>query len=555
MMRRVRLGILAISVLLLAGCSQIPTSGPVGVGPTSKPNDPAIVFLPRAPQPGESQEDIVSGFVQAASAGDDFSVARQFLTPKFAPTWQPRARVLVYDDAGEVRTRSATQLSLDVTSVAEVNADGSYTASSSARSLPFGLERVDGQWRISSAPIGILLAEKVFQRLLKPVPLQFFDASYTRLVPDVRWFRSPTSQASASVQASTIVRALVTDPTGVLGQGVAVTAFPDRTRVRSVSTGADGVMTVVLAVQGGDPSTEAATRMQQQIAASLPLAPTSLRLIVNGRTMPAASEVPTQGAASASTVLLNGRFGSLQSSGTVSEDAVLGKRIEALKPTEVTVSDRQPLAAVLAKGRVVLVTPTGAPVVDTRLDLVAPTLDQRGWTYSVPMGDSSGLWAISSKGRRVSLSTTELGGLEVHSIEVSPDGTRMLVLVQTGKGPQAYVAGITRSADGTPTGLTSTQAAVDLPTTGLTAQDATWTDDDSVAVLASGTDGNDVVVAQQLGALSTQLGQLANAVSIVGSGGQLVARVDNGNLLVREINVWQSAFATDVDVTVLAVQR
>ena len=59
--------------------------------------------------------------------------------------------------------------------------------------------------------------------------------------------------------------------------------------------------------------------------------------------------------------------------------------------------------------------------------LIAPTMDQRGWVYSVPKDSPSGMRGREREGARVSL-LADLPGTSVTSIEVSPDGTRMLVL-------------------------------------------------------------------------------------------------------------------------------
>lgn len=543
----------AIAALLLAGCSEIPLAGPVGIGRTESPEDPAIVFLPAAPAPGAKPADIVSGFVQAASgAGNGYAVAKQYLTKDFAADWRPNDGVLVYGKAPEVVATGRESFELQVQTVARVEPDGTYTPSVQSLRMPFRLQQVGGQWRIAEAENGIVLAQTVFERTFSPRTLEFFDPAWTRLVPDVRWFAKGAKETA-------VVRSLLRGPAGALSAGVTSTAFPPGSTLQGLSGEVDGSTTVVLAVPGAQPARRMTDRMQQQLARSLQIQqPDSLRLVVNGTVAPTAPVLTVQGAAQVPVVYADGRFGTLQSSGAVSEDAVLGKRVAALRPTSVTVSSRQRLAAVRARnGNVVIVGATGNPrVVDDRPGLTAPTIDQRAWTYSVPADDPAGLIAVSSAGRVVRLPATTLGGTEVTKIEVSPDGTRLLVLVRRVAESVATVAGIQRSADGTPTGLSTDQYPLTVPSGKAT--DATWIDDASVAILTSGNDGSDTVTAQQVGGLTTPIGRLSNATSIVGTSSKvdLRARDTTGNVLEPSTSaVWQNVFPTAVDVDVLAVQR
>jgi hypothetical protein len=547
--RRGRIVAALAAVLLLAGCAEIPKAGPVGNGPTQIPDEPTIVFLPNPPSPGAKPEEIVSGFVQAG-AGNNFSVARQYLTKSFAAQWRPTASVLIHDKALNVVQQDKQTIELDVPTVARVAPDGTYTPSVQMQKLGFRLQQVGGQWRIAQAPDGIVLAQTVFERRFKPETLQFFDPGYRRLVPDVRWF------TTRSKPTGSVVRALLAGPAGPLQGGVTTTAFPDGTKLESAALAADGSTTIVLTVPGRDPSKQVTDRMQQQLIRSLQPSG-ALRLLVNGRQAPAAPELQVQGPAQVPVVYAGGRFGTAQSTGAVSEDSVLGKRIAALRPIAVTVSAGQRLAAVQSgDSRVAVVTPDATRVVDRRPGLIDPTLDQLGWTYSVQKDDPTGLMAFSKDGHGGDRPVADLGGSRVIAIEASPDGTRMLVLAQRATGEwEAYVAGIERDATGAPTGLTTDQYPIDVPSS--PAIDATWVDDSHVAILTGGTDGSDTVTTQQLGGLSTPAGRLSNAISIVGTSSKsdLRARDNTGNVLEPSGNVWQNVFPATVDVAVLAVQR
>lgn len=558
-MRAARVAALVAAVLLVAGCSEIPTSGPVQAGSTEGPNDTTIVYLPPPPAAGASQREIVTGFLSAASAGGDFRVAKEYLTSGFAETWQPQERVLVQEAQPKVRSTSSSELTLQIPISARVEANGVYRPSSSTVTLDFHLAREGGQWRIDDAPDGIVLGESVFGRNYRPGALEFFDPSYTRLVPDLRWFPAPSSGLLAGrADAASVIDALIAGPAGPLSGGVAVNALQGAT-VDAVETEPGDVTTVELSVPGGPPSSTVIGRMQQQLIRSLPLAtPSALRLIVNGRIASPVKALVNQPTSLNAYVVLDGRFGTLTSTGTFTEERTLGKRIVDLRPRAVTVSVRQGLAAVLTEGReVAVVTPSGSRVVDRRSGLVDPTLDQRGWVYSVPAQSPGRLIASDQKGNSIAL-VADLGGNAVTAIEVSPDGTRLLALVQSAAGPTAFVVGIERDDDGTPTALTTSKYEVALDGTGPTGLDATWVDDGSVAVLVGSPD-IDRVFKQQLGGVGLPLGQLPNAVSIVGtsSSDDLRIRLQTGALLVYSSPEWQSESGAGepVAVEVLAVQR
>ena len=79
------------TALALVGCSSIPTSSPVGHIEDDS-GDPGAnnARIPDGPEPGDSPSDIVRGFLRAgAGTGNNFSVARSFLTEGEAQKWSP----------------------------------------------------------------------------------------------------------------------------------------------------------------------------------------------------------------------------------------------------------------------------------------------------------------------------------------------------------------------------------------------------------------------------------------------------------------------------------
>lgn len=534
----------ALLVLLLAGCTSIPTRSGVIPGPTQAPDDPRLIVVPPLPESGADPRTIVDGFVQAAIEGGAYGIARRYLTPEFAKRWRPEAGVLVYQTSWTTRSTGQRSVVVTVPVSGRLDANGVYSPDDGEVPLPFSLQKVGGQWRIASAPNGIVLAQDSFQRAFQRQDLQLLDPTFTRFVPDLRWLPNRDSQTAP------LVRALVTGPSPTLASGAVPRVFPEGTRVRRVTAAAGGAVVVALDVPGDPPSTAALQHMGQELSRTL--GPQfSVRLLVNGRPAPSAgAPVPTPLGQQAFG-LAGGRFGPITANG-VTDDPALGKAVAATRPTAITVAPRQRLAVVTTTTGVAVVTAGTTRFVDRRGGLADATLDQRGWVYSVPRDESGPLVSRSAKGAAAPLSV-RLGGLEVRSIEVSPDGTRLLLLLRGAGRPVAYVVGIERNADGAPTGLSSSRSIVAL--TADDATDATWLDDAQVAVLVNDGDTQSVVT-QPVGGLPSSLGPLPSAASaIVGVTDLRALTVDGGDVYIRPNDLWQREFDKPVRVQVLAVQR
>ncbi len=123
-------------------------------------------------------------------------------------TWNPRAGVTVYRPGDRaLRQVSEGEYVLSVTPVATVDEAGDLAVAGDAGdiSLPFTLARQDdGQWRITKAPDGVVLDRNRFERVYSSYDLQFFDPSWTYLVPDTRWF--PMQYAATSIAEALVER-------------------------------------------------------------------------------------------------------------------------------------------------------------------------------------------------------------------------------------------------------------------------------------------------------------------------------------------------------------
>src|SRR5690606_31515900 len=107
------LAVLIALAAVLSACAGLPTSGPVNPGLQSDevPED-NFLYYPEGPASGATPEQIVQGFVEAAtSPAGDWATAREFLTEDFADAWEPGSFVVI--DVSNGRTYDDTLLATE----------------------------------------------------------------------------------------------------------------------------------------------------------------------------------------------------------------------------------------------------------------------------------------------------------------------------------------------------------------------------------------------------------------------------------------------------------
>jgi hypothetical protein len=189
--------------LLLGACVGIPTGGPVGSVDIDLDDDGGdIITRADPPQPGATPTQLLAGFLTAQRAPQgNYSVARLYLTDSFRTEWSPSERVMVSDSPLVPEQVSETEFELDVSVEALVGPAGNYAelADSEQQSLGYGFERnAEGEWRISTAPPGILLSSAQFDRDFGAYPLYFHDPAVPSSCPTCGGSRTPPHAPTAS---------------------------------------------------------------------------------------------------------------------------------------------------------------------------------------------------------------------------------------------------------------------------------------------------------------------------------------------------------------------
>jgi hypothetical protein len=556
---------IVVAAGVLSACVGIPASGPVVEGPTI---DKAVrvpsVYQPEGPTAGADQEQIVRGFIAAfVGPQNDYKVARQFLTTEFSGKWEPRSSVLVRSGGFSFTSVDENTMTYSFKTRAAVDATGSYTEASTPlpQTLTYTLVKEGKQWRISDAPSGIVLSDGTFPNVFSSQTLYFFDPSLQHLVPDLRWFPSGTAPTR-------IVNALLAGPPPWLQKGVVTSVFPDGTGLTSPK-----VVLVSSGVARIDLSSEALTAkdrerqlMKLQLTASLSglASVRSLDITAEGAPYPipdSGGDVPefqrqVDGRAA---VLRDGQFGYYANGKVTPIDqvsaGVLSVGLPGAPPTAATVDAKRSAAAVLGAGGVYAVR-SGEPkavLVDDRPGLIAPTLDGFGYVWSVPADNPAAIRVFGPDNAPHDLAPTLPTDSRIVSFDVSRDGARIAVLLETDSGPRVIVAGIIRDAGQRSVPTTLGAPILDVVAESGTAVDATWLDELSVATLTSADDVT-TVTRYQVGGMNSSMGRPGDGISIVGGNDSDNLRVLDADHVI-DVPRGSSWSSTEVKVDFVATQR
>jgi len=577
MRRRVprALGALAAvaALLLLAACAGLPTSGEVksGLALGDSPDDPDILLLASGPVDGAGPQRIVEDFIEAAiTPTDNWLVAQSFLTPEYRAMWRPNAGVLI-DEGKESRTFTSSldedadgedgdsedgengdtaEIEVKIEQVAGVDEAGAYSEALGETTLSFVVVKTEGQWRISKAPDGVVIDRPRFPRVFEDYPLQYFDQSWTRLVPDVRWL------PRRATIATTITQSLIEGAPSPWLDPAVQSAFPsDVTLARdAVRIDADQIADVALSRSAQSLDQTTLARMRTQLQATLEAAGvqvSQVRFNVDGRALDAGVvKVVEDTADAASIVLKDGAFGTLVGTEITPLEGISDEITTISQPiSAVDVSADQTRAAVqLDDGHVQIAADGRLVRLDSRPALVKPSLDPYGYTWTVPSNAPSQLTAWRSDGTSYPIADAWPTAASVSGIRVSADGARIAAIETIGGEVWIAVAAVIRDDTGLPTALGEPR-----PLTRLTgsASDLVWLGADRLGVLIE-QDGPKVLT-QIVGGTGSVEAAPAAALSLAGarSAASLKVLAATGSLFSRSGSAWRES---TTGVTLLATR-
>ena len=504
-----------VLAVLLGGCVNVPTSGPierVKGAQQSCQNCVAVEVLP--PSPGDDPQQIVDGFLRAnAIYQPTYDVAKRYLTRESAQSWKPQAGVTVYN--GTTTIEGSDRVRLTGRTVGAVAADRSYTAIGGKLDQPFTLVRQDGEWRIDAPPAGLLVAYYSFAQFYAPYDLFFLAngrpdgqtgaAQSPVLVPDPIYlpkFRSPDSVASA------LVKQLLVGPTTWLAGSVTTAVPPETTLSVDSVTIANGVAAVslsdtVLALPDTQRSLLAA-QIVYTLKEAVAIQGVSITVNQQGFRVPESDPttlvVPTTSISSQLDpispnagnqlyVVSKGRV-ALVDAGTGQLRDFAGQLGSDVRSLAVSVTDTD-LAAVTSRGTRLVQTPTAAAGAQARTvlsgveGLARPQFTRFGELWALGReGGRQRLWWIA--GDKVNaVDAPELAERDITAFRLSPDGVRIAFLVRTANGSRIAVARVERGERVSVEDL----RALDTRQTGTSPltqfKDLSWVDATHLLVLAS----------------------------------------------------------------------
>jgi hypothetical protein len=547
---------LVVATLVLSGCAQIPTSGPVKSGgdPRLAQADNRVRSIGRPPRPGDSQTAVVEGFLaSSADFRNDHAVAREYLTPTAAQSWRPQTGTVVYEPtASPPIVVDSDDLSVEYGERGQINEDGSFTSVTPDTTVTrsFHLTKVDGEWRISALQNGLLLSSSDVDDAYHRVALYFVAPSGTTVVPDLVFLPELPGLTTK------VVARLLRGPAADL-QGAVTTAFPDGTAldVNAVSV-SNGLATVQLNSAARQANDEARVQMSAQIVYTLKQFPdiTRVRIKAGGQ------DLGVTGGVEQSVTLWplfdpdylttnepsayyshGGAIGTFGKNGFNAVRGSGGRGVPPLQTPAVSL-DLQRLAAVGNHGRTVYVGPmavnaTMRPRISGK-DLSQPSWDrgQNLWVVNRATGE---LWYLAdgAQDAQVVALPRDPTGLSLTGVSVGRDGARVALIFGTGRDAILKVAAIQRieTVDGS-----ERVGIIDMhePRPDLRGvRNATWADATTIAVLGSvGGSGSGPFVLDPQGYRIDDIQPLPGAITLTAAppyaakGPPLVAGTRSGTL-------------------------
>lgn len=445
----------ALALIMLTGCATIPTGLDVKSGPeiAGYQQQEVAYYTPSGPVAGATAREIVSGFLAAGTGPqNDYSVAREFLSRDFAQQWKPDTQVLIRNGAPTFREGGVglQLVSLDVQ--ARLDEHGRYTSYSKAdtTSLRFKLVQEDGQWRIDSAPNLTVVTPPVFQVVFKPYNVYFLDSRRTELVPDLRWFPSRTSTGTR------LVNALLAGPSEYLNLGVQ-SSIPDGTKLTiGAVTIQQGVAevdfdSIALMADAIDRrlmlSQLRATLLQLSGVSDVVLSVNSSRQDI----IPAGISPQRSGAeviALRDAVYRVGSSDALPIAGTAN-------LVGLSKPTMIAGAKSGNLLAFSSPSGVEVMVGTGIGVQSDRVSdpaaLAALEFDGEGLLWEIPKQSGSAVQVFDGTNKIASLVLPVIGTRV--SAALSPEGSRLAVIIQTESETRLEVFTINRDVRNLPSAI------------------------------------------------------------------------------------------------------
>ncbi|SDX48789.1 Sporulation and spore germination [Modestobacter sp. DSM 44400] len=450
-----------LATAVLAGCSTVPENSPtVQITQLADPPDAPVGIEPIPPEAGATPEEVVRGFIDAsASTARNHPVARQFLAADAATSWSDSGGVTVIGASYSTRQTAHGTVELSAPLVGTVDERGVFTVGDGALfTRAFTLSDDSGEWQVIDPQDGLLMLQPDFVRTYDAVNAYFLDPTRTRVVPDPRYLVSGEAQPNA------LVERLIAGPSTAIAAGV-VNALA-KVQLRSTVSVAGTTARVDLTFPEG--TTDAAlSGLSAQVVWSLDaLDLRSVEVLRDGQPLglpgvPAIQSVDDWAAldpdaAPADAVghyLVDGALHRATDGAPAPGPA--GTGAYGLSSAAIS-ADRRTGALGLTAG-VSVAGPTASLLAGPYGGELAPVLTGGSFTAPTTAGTRSEVWTVRNgtdvvrvpaSGTPQPVNAATLAGLgRTSTLQLSPDGVRAAVVVETPQGGQLYVGTVVRADD------------------------------------------------------------------------------------------------------------
>lgn len=494
----------AILGLLISGCSTVPTdSATVAITQVSGGVEEPVGVEPLSPEPGASPEEIVRGFIESsASTVQGRPVSREYLTAARAETWDDTASITVIEPELSAVTSGETVVRVTGQLVGTVDRAGIFSPEIDVFGIELAVVMENEQWRIAEPPTGIYITRTDFVRAYEQRDIYFLDRTSRFVVPDPRFF-----VRGGRVQSTQLVERLIAGPSLWLGPAV-TNQLADMELASNVLVA--GRRARVELIQDREISTEVLEGLSAQLVYTLlgQLSIQSLEVTVNGTALQLPEIGPVQELtdwlsfdpdADAGAVTGVGHY--IDAGGVRTQDGnaipgPAGTQAYGLTSAAVSIDDESgellSLAglAVAGQSATLYVGPYGGDL--------TPVLPGARLTAPTWSGVAEEVWTVVNGSDVVRIPTgapaqpvpaPELAGTGVVRVfQLSRDGSRAALIIETATGPALFIARIERTED---TITVRSPLAIAPSLTGV--QDVSWTSADSLIVLATDPSGEQVV--------------------------------------------------------------
>lgn len=500
--------ILLSIVLLLSGCANIPTAGPIRFGQEIQAVDTNqfIQVIGRPPIDGMTQEQIVRGFLSAlADSRDNYAIAKQYLTAETAQSWKSDGLVTIYENNSLTVELENEQAIATMSKFGSLDNAGHLEIVSAGMQISqvFSLVRnAQDEWRITNLADGVLLSVNDVERSFNGYPAYFLSSDRRRLVPDTVLLPQVISGSATS-----LVQSLLDGPSNKLSTAV-LNAFPAGTRLTYGSVPVvDGLATVDLTNQVLSADQPTRALMSAQLVWTLSSLPNvnSVEIRVSGQPLSVTGAQLEQSTRDWS------EFNPAQFSGGelvhfVKDNQVFSIGLDGeitpvvqLDPTAnfslgvaFGAADGSGIAALSADNKEVLISTGGGGQfrsVATGESISRPSWDRQGNIFYSDYG--VGLFKVTSDGESSAVIFEENGfanSTQVKQISIAKDGVRVALAISSGSADFLLVGSIVETETSTRiVGLRLVERTITL------IQDIAWQTPTSIAVLGSDNSGGNLI--------------------------------------------------------------